>query len=87
MTFSSPETMCLFVHVLPLLTLYFLVSLRPPDEHSGSGGGSDGALGCGGGSSGESASQGEGRVSLLLRHPQKQQGVQPHIGGGAQGTG
>lgn len=26
MAFSSPETMCLFVHVLPLLTLYFLVS-------------------------------------------------------------
>lgn len=72
---------------MSLMTLYFFGSFRPPDEHSGGGGSSDGAPGCGGGCGGESASQGEGRVSLLLRHPQRQQGVQLHTGGGAEETG
>lgn len=64
----------------------FGASLRPPDEHSGGGGGSDGAPGCGRGCRGESASHGEGRVPVLLRHPQKQPGVQPPSGGGYQET-
>lgn len=47
-------------------------SSRPPDEHGGGGGGSGGEPGRGRGRRGEPASQGEGRVSLLLRHPQRQ---------------
>lgn len=66
--------------------ILLFLSSRPPDEHIRGGGGSGGASGCGGVCGGESASQGEGRVSLLLRHPQKQQGVYPHTGGGTQET-
>lgn len=67
--------------------LPFAVVSRPPDEHSGGGGGSDGAPGRGGGRGGESASQGEGRVPLLLRQPQEQHRVQPHAGGAAEDPG
>lgn len=68
---------------------FFAVSFprRTPDEHGGGGGGADGAPGRGRGRGGESAARGEGRVSLLLRQPQRLRGVQPRGGGGAQGTG
>lgn len=64
-----------------------LLPLRPPDEHSRGGSGPDGARGRGGGRGGEPASQGEGRVSVLLRHAEKQQGVQPNAGRGAKEPG
>lgn len=71
----------------PCADVWSPVSLRPPDEHSRGGSSSDGACGRGRGCGGESASQGEGRVSVLLRHAEKQQGVQPNTGGGAKEPG
>lgn len=60
---------------------------RAPDEHSGGGGGADGAPRGGRGCGGEPASSGEGRVSVLLCHAQGQHRVQSHSGRGAQETG
>lgn len=52
--------------------IFLSLFLRPLDEHCGGGGGPDGTPSRDRGRRGESASQGEGRMSLLLRHPQKQ---------------
>lgn len=82
--YSSPS--CHFSFHIHIHIVLFLVSLRPPDEHSGGRGGSDGAPGRGRGRRSESASHGEGRVPVLLRHPQKQPGIQPRTGGGYQET-
>lgn len=59
---------------------------RPLDEHCGGRGSPDGTPSCSWGCCSESASHGEGRMSLLLRHPQKQPWVQPHSGGWNQET-
>lgn len=63
------------------------LSLRPPDEHSRGGSSPDGARSRGGGRGGGPTSRGEGGVSVLLRHAEKQQGVQPNTGGGAKEPG
>lgn len=63
------------------------LSLRPPDEHSRGGSGPDGARSRGGGRGGGPTSRGEGGVSVLLRHAEEQQGVQPNTGGGAKEPG
>lgn len=48
---------------------------RTPAEHSRGGGCPDRIPRCGGGRGGDPATQGEGRVSVLLHQPQRQHGV------------